>query len=84
VPDTVHEAVWELTRAREVAMPDLKKKRQVLSFLLRHGSPGGKNGTKMLERWLAKRTFNHPAQQIVFQDRLEAINAAQVRPALLE
>jgi transposase len=38
VPDTVHEAVRDLTRAREVAMLDLKKKRQqVLSFLLRHG-----------------------------------------------
>jgi hypothetical protein len=37
VPDTVHEAVRDLTRAREVAMIDLRKKRQqVLSFLLRH------------------------------------------------
>jgi hypothetical protein len=26
------------------------------------------------ERWLAKQTFNHPAQQIVFQDHLEVIN----------
>jgi hypothetical protein len=30
----------------------------------------------MHERWLAKQTFNHPAQQIVFQDQLEVINAA--------
>src|SRR5215471_12728694 len=35
VPDTVHEAVRDLTRAREAAMIDLKKKRQqLLSFLL--------------------------------------------------
>jgi transposase len=50
VPDTVHEAVRDLTRAREVAMIDLKKKRQqVLSFLLRHGRifPGARNWTKM-------------------------------------
>jgi transposase len=87
VPDTVHEAVRDLTRAREMAMLDLKKKRQqLLSFLLRHGRffPGGKNWTKTHERWLAKQTFNHPAQQIVFQDQLEVINAAQVRLAALE
>ena len=87
VPDTVHEAVRDLSRAREVAMIDLKKKRQqLLSFLLRHGrfSPGGRNWTKMFERWLAKQAFDHPAQQIVFQDQLEVINAAQVRLAFLE
>jgi transposase len=87
VPDTVHEAVRDLTRAREVAMIDLKKKRQqLLSFLLRHSRnfPGGKNWTKMHERWLAKQTFDHPAQQIVFQDHVEAINVAQVRLAALE
>jgi transposase len=87
VPDSVHEAVRDLTRAREVAMLDLKKKRQqLLGFLLRHSRiyPGGKNWTKMHERWLAKQTFNHPAQQIVFQDHLEVINAAQVRLASLE
>ena len=68
-------------------MIDLKKKRQqLLSFLLRHGRIfiGGKNWTKMHERWLAKQTFNHPAQQIVFQDHVEVINAAQVRLAALE
>ena len=87
VPDSVHEAVRDLTRAREVAMMDLKKKRQhLLSFLLRHGRifPGERNWTKMFERWLAKQTFNHPAQQIVFQDQIEAINAARVRLASLE
>jgi transposase len=87
VPDTVHEAVRDLTRAREVAKIDLKKKRQqLLSFVLRHGRifMGGEHWTKMHERWLAKQTFHHPAQQIVFQDHLEVINAAQVRLAALE
>jgi transposase len=38
VPDAVHEAVRDLTRAREAAMKDLRQKRQqLLSFLLRHG-----------------------------------------------
>jgi transposase len=36
VPDTIHEAVRDLARARETAMRDLKVKRQqLLSFLLR-------------------------------------------------
>jgi hypothetical protein len=38
----------------------------------------------MHERWLAKQTFNHPAQQIVFQDHVDVINAARVRLAALE
>ena len=38
VPDTIHEAVRDLVRAREAASADLRKKRQQLhSFLLRHG-----------------------------------------------
>src|SRR3984893_11292379 len=38
VPDTVHEAVRDLVRAREAASQDLRRKRQqLLSFLLRHG-----------------------------------------------
>jgi hypothetical protein len=38
VADTVHEAVRDLTRARAVAMIDLKEQRQQsLQFLLRHG-----------------------------------------------
>src|SRR5262249_44609643 len=87
VPDSVHEAVRDLTRARETAMIDLKTKRQqLLSFLLRHGRscPVGKNWSKMHERWLAKQSFGHPAQQIVFQDQLEAITTAQARLATLE
>jgi transposase len=87
VPDGVHEAVRDLTRARETAMVDLKTKRQqLLSFLLRHGRsfPDGRNWTKTYERWLAKQIFAHPAQQIVFQDLLEAITTAQARLAALE
>src|ERR1700740_37450 len=86
VPDNVHEAVRDLTRARETAMVDLKTKRQqLLSSLLRHGrSFPDRNWTKTYERWLAKQTFAHPAQQIVFQDQLEAITTAQARLAALE
>jgi hypothetical protein len=34
--------------------------------------------------WLTAQKFAHPAHQIVFQDQIEAINAAQVRLATLE
>jgi transposase len=48
VPDAIHEAVRDLTRARETAMLDLKRQ-QLLSFLLRHGRHfEGKNGQKCM------------------------------------
>jgi transposase len=87
VPDTIHEAVRDLTRARETAMLDRKVKRQqLLSFLLRHDRhfPVGKHWTKMHARWLTAQKFVHPAHQIVFQDQIEAINTAQNRLAALE
>jgi hypothetical protein len=40
--------------------------------------------TKMHARWLTAQKFTHPTQQIVFQDQIEAINAAQVRLITLE
>jgi len=86
VPDTVHEAVRDLARARKTAMRDLKVKRQqLLYFLLRHGHsfPGGRHWTKTHARWLTAQ-FVHPAQQVVFPDQIEAIDAAQVRLRALE
>jgi hypothetical protein len=69
-PDATHEAVRDLVRAREAAADDRRRKRQqLLSFLLRHGrvySDGG-HWTLAHRRWLAKQSFEHPAQQIVFQ-----------------
>jgi hypothetical protein len=38
----------------------------------------------MHARWLIAQKFHHPAQQIVFQDHIEVINAAGVRLAALE
>jgi transposase len=73
VPDAVHEAVRDLGRAREAAATDLRKKRQqLLSFLLRHGRmfSGRKHWSLAHLRWLAGQKFEHPAQQIVFQDAL--------------
>ena len=76
VPDVVHEAVRDLVRARAAASEDLRRKRQqLLSFLLRHGRiySGRKHWTKMHLHWLAQQKFDHPAQQIVFQDAVDAV-----------
>ena len=82
VPDAVHEAVRDLARAREAAVADLRKKRQqLLSFLLRHGRifSGRKHWSLAHLRWLAKQSFEHPAQQIVFQDAINTIEDAATR-----
>ena len=87
VPDAVHEAVRDLVRAREAAADDLRRKRQqLLSFLLRHGRiySGGGHWTLAHRRWLAKQTFEHPAQQIVFQEAIDAIEDAAQRLRRLE
>ena len=87
VPDAVHEAVRDLVRAREAAVDDLRRKRQqLLSFLLRHGRiySGGGHWTLAHRRWLAKQSFEHAAQQIVFQEAIDAIADAAQRLRRLE
>ena len=87
VPDAVHEAIRDLVRARQAAMEDLRRKRQqLLSFLLRHGRiyRGGGHWTLAHRRWLARQAFDHPAQQIVFQEGLDAIQDAIQRLRRLE
>jgi transposase len=82
VPDAVHEAARDLGRAREAAAADLRKKRQqLLSFLLRHGRifSGRKHWSLAHLRWLAGQKFEHPAQQIVFQDAIDTIEDAAAR-----
>jgi transposase len=87
VPDEVHEAVRDLVRAREGAAEDRRRKRQqLLSFLLRHSRiySGGGHWTLAHRRWLAKQAFAHPAQQIVFQEAIDAIAEADQRLRRLE
>jgi len=82
VPDAVDEAVRDLVRVRAAASEDLRKKRQhLLSFLLRHGRvfTGRKNWSAAHARWLAAQKFDHPAQQVVFQDHVDVITDAQSR-----
>jgi transposase len=87
VPDAVHEAVRDLVRARHAASEDLRRKRQqLLSFLLRHGRifSGRRHWTLAHRRWLAAQKFEHPAQQIVFQDGVDAIEDGSARLRALE
>jgi len=83
VPDASHEAIRDLVRAREAAGDDLRRKRQqLLSFLLRHGrlyTAGRDHWTQTHRRWLARQCFEHPAQQIVFQEGVDAIEDAARR-----
>jgi transposase len=82
VPDIVHETVRDLVWAREGASEDRRKKRQqLLAFLLRHGRTFNerKHWTSAHLRWLAEQRFEHPAQQIVFQDAINALEDAGAR-----
>ena len=56
------------------------------SFLLRHGRifMGHKHWTQAHRRWLAGQKFERPAQQIVFQDAIDAIEDATTRAQRLE
>ena len=82
VPDTAHEAMRDLVRARATAVRVVGKARQHLQgFLLRHGRiyAGKKGWTVAYRRWLTTVRFQHPAQQIVFQDYVDAVADAEAR-----
>jgi transposase len=82
VPDTLHEAVRDLSRARETAMEDLRRKRQqVTSFLLRQGRSyaGRTTWSGRHRRWLAEQTFDHPEHQLVLQEAVDTAKEAEAR-----
>jgi transposase len=82
VPDEAHEAMRDLVRSRATAVNVAGQARQHLQgFLLRHGRiyPGKKGWTKPYRRWLSTVRFDHPAQQIVFQDYIHAVTDAEAR-----
>jgi transposase len=82
VPDAAQEAMRDLVRARATAMKVLSKARQHLGgFLLRHGKiySGVRTWTQASRRWLTTVRFDHPAQQIVLQDYIDAVSDAERR-----
>src|SRR6266446_6666129 len=82
IPDAAHEAMRDLVRARATAGRVLSKARQHLqSFLLRHDQiyRGARAWTLAYRRWLTTVRFAHPAQQIVLQDYIHAVQDAEAR-----
>jgi transposase len=81
VPDGVHETVRDLVRAPGCGRGCSQEHQQLLSFLLRHVRifMGHKHWTHAHRRWLAGQKFERPAQQIVFQDAIDAIGDATTR-----
>ena len=88
VPDSRHEAMRELTRARGAAVVDVRQKgQQVSAFLLRlgrHYDPDKKTWTKAHMNWRASQKFEHPEQRIAFEEMLLAVRQAQDRVGRLE
>ena len=82
IPDAAHEAMRDLVRARATAVRALSKARQHLQgFLLRHDRiyRGARAWTLAYRRWLTTVRFDHPAQQIVLQDYIHAVEDAEIR-----
>lgn len=87
VPDERHEAMRDLTRAREAAVEDLRGKRQQVSaFLLRHDLryAGKQSWSKAYMGWLAGLKLAHLEQRIAFEEMLLAVRQAGERIDRLE
>jgi transposase len=76
VPDRHHEAMRDLTRARETAVMELRRTRQRISaFLLRQGlhyPDNKKTWTKAHLNWLMSQQLDYPEQRLVFEEMLLA------------
>lgn len=82
VPSRDDEAMRDLLRSRDDARHASRKaKQRLLSFLLRHGKTytGKTNWSQPHFNWLAECKFEHPAQQIAFQEYIGTINEAVCR-----
>ena len=87
VPEIESEAMRDLTRCREDAKYTQTKARQrVQSFLLRHGRryPGRSPWGRMHLCWLSLQRFDHPSQQICFEEYLGAVEETTARVERLD
>ena len=87
VPTVEDEAIRDLSRAREDAMCDLKAaKFRLKAFLLRHDIryTGQATWGPAHLRWLSEVVCPTPAQQIVFQEYIRAVNEHTERLQRLE
>ncbi len=82
VPEPEDEAVRDLSRAREVAMKDLKDaKYQLKALLLRNNINYACTANWSLKhlRWLTELVLSHPAQQLVLQEFIQTISERMAR-----
>jgi transposase len=82
VPDADDEAMRDLSRAREDAISvERRAKQRTGALLLRHGRryPGKTTWGRGHWRWLLQQVMEHPAQQIVLQEYLDAVREASAR-----
>jgi transposase len=82
VPDPDHEAMRDLIRLRSVVRQIVTRARQHLQgFLLRHGRKHGRGRAwgMAYRRWLSTLAFEHSAQQVAFQDYVDAVMDAERR-----
>ena len=86
VPDAAHEAIRDLVRSRGQAMADLTRHRQrITSFLLRQEiGYAGKAWTKKHRLFLSGLRFAHPAQQLMWNELLTALDQAKARRERLD
>jgi transposase len=87
VPDEAHEAMRDLIRSRQMAVDDLRRKRQAISsMMLRQGRtyPGKKTWGARHTQWLQAQRFAHLAQHLVLQELLLAARHAGERLERIE
>jgi transposase len=87
VPGVEDEAIWDVVRAREDALKDVKAaKARRKAFLLRQDIryEGRANWGAAHLRWLAEVVCPTPAQQIVFQEYVRAVSEQTERLQRLE
>ena len=82
VPEADDEAMRDLIRARQDAISvERRAKQRTAALLLRHGRryPGKTTWGRGHWRWLEQQVMEHPAQQIVLQEYLDAVREASTR-----
>ncbi|MBM4029746.1 MAG: IS110 family transposase [Planctomycetes bacterium] len=87
VPDEEQEVIRDLVRCREdFKHAERRAKQRANAFLLRHGRvyPGRSRWTKTHATWLQGQAFDHPVQQLVFQEYVDAVGEAMRMVEALE
>jgi transposase len=87
VPNPAHEAMRNLVRSRTALVENIRaQKQQVSGFMLRHSRifPRHKHWGARYWRWLREQSFEHPADQIVLGEHIEAIRLAEERLGRIE